>query len=144
MIDFTRYFHPDCKIYLENVNFEHIKAPAPRVKMNCKDTIVAHLAEPAGIKVTFNRTVSFEPEGLFYLSVSFSAIMRFNESTKDEIVWKGLDIASEFRQSGGPVLHSLSSRASLLIAQITSASGQPPLITPTGTAGTRQPSIGEE
>ncbi len=134
MIDFTRYFHPDFKIYLENVNYEHIAPPSGKLKMNCKDTIVAHLASPAGIKVTFNRTVSFEPEGLFYLSVSFSAIMRFNEATKDEIVWKGLDIASEFRENGGPALHALSSRAALLIAEITSASGQPPLITPTGTA----------
>ncbi len=134
MIDFSRYFHPDFKVYLENVNYEHISSPSLNLKMNCKDTIVAHLAEPAGIKVTFNRAVSFEPEGLFYLSVSFSAIMRFNEATKDEITWKGLDIASEFRQNGGAALHALSSRASLLIAELTSASGQAPLITPTGTA----------
>lgn len=142
MIDFSRYFHPDHKIYLENVNYEHIKAPAGKLRMNCKDTIVAHLAEPVGIKVTFNRTVSFEPEGLFYLSVSFSAIMRFNEETKDEISWKGLDIASEFRQNGGAVLHNLSSRAALLIAELTSSSGQSPLITPTGTA--KQPPNHEE
>ncbi len=134
MINFARYFLPDHNIFLENVNFERISPHTGNIKMNCKDTIVAHLSEPVGIKVTFNRTVSFDPEGLFYLSVSFSAIMRFNEETKDEITWTGLDIASEFRQSGGAVLNNLSSRASLLIAQITSASGQPPLITPTGTA----------
>lgn len=140
MIDFSRYFLPEHNIYLENINFERTAPHAGNIKMNCKDTIVAHLAEPVGIKVTFNRAVSFEPEGLFYLSVSFSAIMRFNEETKDEITWKGLDLASEFRQNGGTMLQNLSSRASLLIAEITSASGQPPLITPAGTAKRPSPS----
>lgn len=129
MIDFARYFLPEHQVFLEYVNFE-VAATAPGTrKMNCKDTIVARLSDPVGIKVTFNRALSFEPEGIFDLSVTFSCFLRFRPETKDEIDWRSIDIAGEFRTGGGAILHALASRASLLIAEITSASGQPPVIT---------------
>lgn len=131
MIDFTRYFMPDHQIFLEYINYETVSASAGAHKMNCKDTIVARLSEPVGIKITFNRALSFEPEGIFYLSVTFSCFLRFRAETRDEIDWRSVDIADEFRAGGGAILHMLTSRASLLIAEITSASGQPPVITST-------------
>lgn len=133
MIDFSRYFLPGAQTFLENVNYELQKPAVGRVKMNCKDTIVARVIDPVGIKVTFNRAIFFEPEGIFYLSVSFSSILRFRRDTKDEIDWKSVDLAGEFRKNGGSRLHSLSSRAALLIAEITSASGQTPIITASDT-----------
>ena len=54
----------------------------------------------------------------------------FDPSTKDEVDWKKLDIAGEFKKSCPNLMSVLMSRASLLISQITSAAGQPPLITP--------------
>lgn len=134
MLDFSRYFLPNAQIFLENINYELLKPTNGRVKMNCKDTIIARVMEPVGIKVTFNRALTFEPEGLFYLSVSFSSILAFRRDTKDEIDWKSIDLAGEFRENGGIWLHNLSSRAALLIAEITSASGQTPIITMSGTA----------
>lgn len=134
MLDFSRYFLPNAQIFLENINYELLKPTNGRVKMNCKDTIIARVMEPVGIKVTFNRALTFEPEGLFYLSVSFSSILQFRRDTKDEIDWKSIDLAGEFRENGGIWLHNLSSRAALLIAEITSASGQTPIITMLGTA----------
>lgn len=129
MIDFKRYFQPEHQVFLEYVNFE-TAAPTPGAhKMNCKDTIVARITEPVGVKVTFNRVLSFEPEGIFYLSVTFSCFLRFRPDTKDEIDWRTIDIAKEFREGGGMILHTLTSRAALLIAEITSSAGQPPVIT---------------
>lgn len=128
-MDFNRYFHADKQIFLENVSYEFGKPTMGKFKMNCKDTIVARLMEPVGAKFTFNRAITFDPEGPFYLSVSFSVLMRFREEYKDEIDWKTLDLAGEFRAHGGALVHNLSSRASLLIAEITSASGQAPIIT---------------
>lgn len=128
-MDFNRYFHPEQQIFLENINYEHGKPARGKMKMNCKDTIVARLTEPMGAKFTFNRAISFEPDGPFYLSVSFSVIMRFREETHGELDWKTVDLAGEFREHGGITLHNLASRASLLIAEITSASGQTPIIT---------------
>ena len=129
MIDFTRYFLPEHQVFLENVNFEMLKPVRGRRKMNCRDTIVARLSEPVGIKITFNRALLFEPEGNFYLSVTFSCFLRFRPEVHDEIDWRSADIAGEFRAGGGPVLNMLAARASLLISQITSASGQPPIVT---------------
>ncbi len=129
MIDFTRYFMPEQQVFLEYVNFE-TTAPTPGPKrMNCKDTIVARLTEPVGIKITFNRALSFEPEGNFYLSVTFSCFLRFRPDRHDEVDWRAVDIAGEFREGGGPILHMLAARASLLISEITSSSGQPPIVT---------------
>ncbi len=141
MLDFTRYFQPGHQVFLEYVNFETTQSKPGARRMNCKDTIVARLSDPVGIKVTFNRALSFDPEGIFYLSVTFSCFLRFRQETKDEIDWHTLDIAGELRKGGGPVLIELASRASLLIAEITSASGQPPVIT---AASTKRPSGKEE
>ncbi|MCD7775884.1 MAG: hypothetical protein LUH54_00705, partial [Firmicutes bacterium] len=93
MIDFSHYFMPGERIFLENVNYELTKPQSGRLKMQCKDTIVARLLGDKGLKITFNRALSFEPDGPFYLSVSFSAIVNFRPETKDEIDWHGIDIA---------------------------------------------------
>lgn len=129
MIDFSRYFMPGERIFLENVNYEVTKPQAGRLKMQCRDTIVARLISDRGVKITFNRALTFEPEGPFYLSVSFSAVVNFRPETKDEVDWHSIDIAGELRRSGGALLSSLSSRAAMLIAEITGASGSTPIIT---------------
>lgn len=64
--------------------------------------------------------------------MSFSSIIRFNPETKDEIDWTKVDLAGEFRRNGGILIHNLASRAALLVAQISSASGQVPIITAPG------------
>lgn len=133
-MDILKYFHPEHQTFLEYINFETSKPVPGAHRMSCKDTIVARLSEPAGVKLTFNRAISFEPEGVFYLSVTFSCFLRFREETRGEVDWKTVDIAGEFRSGGGILIRELASRASLLIAEITSASGQPPLITSASTS----------
>ena len=136
MIDFNRYFLHDHQIFLDNINYETVKAGVaePGVKLNCKDTIVAQLNEKTGIKITFNRTLSFEPERLFFLSVTFGVTMRFNPVYADEIEWRDVDIAGEFKKNCPQILTNLMSRTSMLISEITSAAGQPPIVTPGGVA----------
>lgn len=134
MLDFGRYFLHEHQIFLDNVNYEMIKLEkaASDVKLGCKDTIVAQLIDRVGIKVTFNRTLSFDPEGMFFLSVTFGVMMRFNPVYYSEIDWKSVDIAGEFKENCKGLLTNLMSRTSLLIAEITSASGQSPIVTPGG------------
>ena len=136
MIDFGRYFLHDHQIFLDNLNYEVMKLEkaTPEVKLNCKDTIVAQLMDRVGVKVTFNRSMTFDPEGMFSLSVTFGVMMRFNPVYYDEIMWKNIDIAGEFKQSCPHILTNLMSRTSMLIAEITSAAGQVPIITPGGVA----------
>ena len=127
--DFNRYFLAERRIVLENVNYEvHPVQPNGQVKLNGKDTIIAQVAGQAGVKITYNRTLQFEPEGPFSLSVSFAVMLVFNPGTRDEIDWKTIDVANEFRKACPALVTTMMSRATLLVAEITSASGGAPII----------------
>jgi len=127
--DFNRYFLAERRIVLENVNYEvHPVQPSGQMKLNGKDTIIAQIAGQAGVKVTYNRTLQFEPEGPFSLSVSFAVMLVFNPGTRDEVDWKTIDVANEFRKACPALVTTMMSRATLLVAEITSASGGAPII----------------
>lgn len=128
--DFNRYFLAERRIALENVSYETTK-PAQSdagYKLTGRDTVVAQVIGNTGVKVTYNRTLKFEPDGPFTLSVSYAVMLIFNPGTRDEIDWKTVDVAAQFRKHCAPICANISSRISLLIAEITSASGQPPMI----------------
>ena len=131
MENFDKYFLPEKKIFLENISYETVRMDAVpgSMKLECKDTIVAQLMENA-VKINFNRAVNFEPEGIFSLSVTFSTVLVFDPGKKGEVDWKNTDIAGEFKKGCPQILSALMSRTSLMIAQITAAQGQNPLITP--------------
>lgn len=127
--DFNRYFLAERRIVLENVSYEvHPAQPSTNMKLNGKDTIIAQIAGQAGVKVTYNRTLQFEPEGPFSLSVSFAVMLVFNPGTRDEVDWKTIDVANEFRKACPALVSSMMSRSTLLVAEITSASGGAPII----------------
>lgn len=134
MLDFKRYFIPEHQIFLDNINYETLKIDRVTgdLKLGCKDTIVAQLIETRGVKVTFNRTLSFEENGMFFLSVTFGVMLHFNPVYYSEVMWKNMDLAGEFKQGCPQILTNLMSRTSLMIAEITSAAGQNPIITPGG------------
>lgn len=128
--DFNRYFLAERRIALENISYETTK-PAQSdsgYKLTGRDTVVAQVLGNTGVKVTYNRTLKFEPDGPFTLSVSYAVMLIFNPGTRDEIDWKTVDVAAQFRKHCAPICANISSRISLLIAEITSASGQPPMI----------------
>ena len=129
-LDFNRYFLAERRIFLDNVSYETTKpeAGAQGYKLTAKDTIVAQLAGNTGVKVTYNRALKFDPEGPFTLSISYAVMLIFNPGTRDEIDWKTVDIAREFQKNCGALIGTMMSRTSLLIAEITSAAGQPPVI----------------
>ena len=132
MENFERYFLHERKIVLDNISYETVKMegkPGTTMSLGCKDTIVAQLME-SGVKINFNRAMNFTPEGIFSLSVTYSMMLFFDPTTKNEIDWKSLDIAGEFKKSCPHLLSAMMSRTSLMIAQVTAASGQNPLITP--------------
>ena len=136
VLDFKKYFLSEHQIFLDNINYETLKLERAQgeVKLGCKDTIVAQLIDSVGVKFTFNRTMSFDEGGMFFLSVTYGAMLRFNPATYGEVMWKNMDLAGEFKMGCPHILTNLMSRTSLMIAQITSASGQNPIITPGGVA----------
>ena len=77
-LDFNRYFLAERRIVLENISYETTKPETgvPGYKLGAKDTVVAQIAGNTGVKVTYNRTLCFEPEGPFVLSVSYAVIIK--------------------------------------------------------------------
>ena len=125
-MDFKRYFLPEHQIFLENINYERLPVHRPgegeQMRLRCSDTIVS-CREGDGCRITLNRRVSFEPEHLFYLSVSVGTRFRFDMRYYEEVDWSREDVAGAFRESNSPALTDMMARCSLLIAQITSATG---------------------
>ncbi len=128
--DFNRYFLAERRIFLENVSYETTKpeAGAQGYKLTAKDTIVSQMVGNAGVKVTYNRELKFDPEGPFVLSVSYAVMLIFNPGTRGEVDWKTIDLSKEFQKNCGNLVAAMMSRSALLIAEITSAAGQPPII----------------
>ncbi len=128
--EFNRYFLAERRIMLENVSYETTR-PAQgqgQFKLGVKDTIVAQVIAQAGVKVTYNRTLRFDPEGPFVLSVSFAVMIVFNPGTKNEIDWRTIDVADEFKKNCPVLVQQMSAKAALLVAEITNAGGGIPII----------------
>ena len=123
--DFNRYFLAERHVMLENVSYEVQRPQAGQLRLNARDTIVAQLVGNAGVKVTYNRTLSFEPEGPFTLSVSFSVMLVFNPGTRGEIDWKTIDLAEEFKKNCPQLVQAMMTKTTLLVAEITNANGTP-------------------
>lgn len=130
--EFNRYFLAERRIMLENVSYEtgRLSPGQTQYKLNARDTIVAQVLGQAGVKVTYNRTLSFEPEGPFTLSVSFSVMLVFNPGTRGEIDWKTVDLAEEFKKNCPQLIQTMMVKATLLIGEITAANGAPILPMP--------------
>ena len=126
--DFNRYFLADRRIVLDNISYETLRPVAGQLKMNVKDMIVAQVMGQAGVKVTYNRTLTFDPEGLFRLSVTFGVMLVFNPGTRGEIDWRTIDVAAEFKKNCPQLVDVMASKATLLIAEITNSSGGNPII----------------
>ena len=125
--DFNRYFLAERRITLENVSYE-TQRPAVtsgQLRLAAKDTIVAQLFGNAGVKATYNRALSFEPDGPFTVSVSFSVMLVFNPGTRGEIDWKTIDVAEEFKKNCPQLVQTMMTKSALLIAEITNANGTP-------------------
>ena len=125
--DFNRYFLAERRIVLENVSYE-IQRPANttgQFKLGVKDNILAQVVGQAGVKVTYNRTLRFEPEGPFVLSISFGVMLVFNPGTRDEIDWKTIDVAEEFKKNCPQLIQQMIAKATLLVAEITNVNGNP-------------------
>lgn len=130
MENFVSYFLPERRIFLENISYEAL-ADVKREKgkrLACKDSIVAQLKYPVGVKIIFNRRLAFEPEELFELSVSFGCEMRFDPEKRDLVDWRQVNVAHEFQVGCPTLMAALNARCTLLVAQITSAAGASPVI----------------
>ena len=127
------YFCPEISIFLDIVNYkrieEHNKEIKQEISLLCQDNVNASVNED-GVRIIVTRSIIFDPNKLFTLSVSFGADLKFSDR-KSEHEWKNINLAEEFLENGDFVTTQLMSRISLVIGEITSSFGQQPLILPT-------------
>lgn len=129
------YFDPNQEYYLDKINYNRIvDTDASECTLNCTDSLTVTLIDN-GVRLILSRSLNFEPNALFELSVSFGAILTFDESKKNDFDWKAINLAEEFKENGEFAINNLMSRITLLIAQITSSYGQMPIILPPAMAG---------
>lgn len=126
----SEYFLPEHEFYLQNISYNRIEKIADEEEhsLNCVDSIKVDVDGNESARVTVTRTLYFEHNELFNLTVTFGAILKFDPAKKDEYKWHEINMAEEFRKNGEFVTNNLVARISLLIAQITSSYGQTPLI----------------
>lgn len=126
----SEYFLQEQEFYLHKITYDRIDSiiSEKEICLNCTDNINAEINEKNEVRIIVTRSLTFEPEKMFRLSVAFGADLRFDPRKINEYNWREMDLADEFRENGDFVTSNLMSRITLLIAQITSSFGQPPLV----------------
>lgn len=126
------YFLPDYLFYLDNISYQRLgEIPfQTQLSLICSDNITVTLEPDAKARILVKRDISFDPNGIFVISISFGAELSFNPETSSGIDWNKINLAEEFKNNEDFVVNNLLSRAALLTAQITSSFGQQPLVLP--------------
>ncbi len=126
----SEYFLPEHEFYLHKIVYDRLDnvTSEETVPLNCADNINVEIKSNSSVKIIVTRSLYFEPEEIFRLSVAFGANLKFEPQKVSEYNWNEINLADEFRDNGHFVTDNLMSRISLLIAQITSSFGQQPLL----------------
>lgn len=124
------YFLPEHEFYLHKIVYDKLDniTSEKESSLNCADNISVEIKNNSDVKIIVTRSLYFEPEEIFRLSVAFGANLKFEPQKVSEYNWSEINLAEEFRENGDFVTDNLMSRISLLIAQITSSFGQQPLL----------------
>ena len=128
----NEYFMPEYQYYLDSISYQRFGNTSLQVPLSlvCSDNITVSLTADNKVNLLLTRELKFSPEGIFSVTIRFGADLQFNPETSIGIDWNRVNLAEEFKKNGDFVIANLMSRASLLIAQITSSFGQQPLILP--------------
>ena len=131
-MDINQYIEPRQQTFLSNVEYRLLELVASGSKnvINVADNLEARFLDPKHIKLTLTRKLTFNPAGLFELSVSFETILTLREDSYYLVDWKTYDVAEEIVRNSKNLINPLAARISLLIAEITSSYGQNPIVTP--------------
>lgn len=127
----AEYFESEHEYYLDSVAYKRYSTIDQKIDylLNCNDNFETKVNDDT-VELRITRTLKFEPEGVFELSVSYGAILRFNKEKKSEYDWNAIKLAEEFRENGQFVTGNLLNRIVLLVAEITSSFGQSPIVLP--------------
>ncbi|MDD3206006.1 MAG: hypothetical protein PHS74_09785 [Lachnospiraceae bacterium] len=132
MFDFDKYFNQEIEIYLENVEYNLIKNESTdiaNIEIDCKD-IIDYEEKENKLCFHFSRVIKFSPEKLFSIKIVYGFNLKFLNKENIDFSINEIDWVKEIIENGAEYVNNVAGRTSLLISQITSSSGQPPLVTP--------------
>ena len=127
MFNYNDYFYDEYQYALKKVRYDFIDTnyDTEQRELNISDSISTESIENK-LKISFVRNVYFEPEQIYKISVEFTAILTFKDGKDSETLnWNEL-----FSENENPYFSNIISRASNVIANLTSSYGMDPLITP--------------
>lgn len=132
MIDFQKTFENNYQFYLKDIDYNAISVGpiSEKIDVSLNDELSFNFNyENKAFDFEVRRTVSFTPNALYQLSVSFGAKLIIREDAPE---LKNIDWNDEFKSNSICInlIQSLMARISVLISQITSSYGQNPLVTP--------------
>lgn len=95
------YFDANQEIYLAEVSYNRIETDkrAEGYLINCTDSITVDANENVA-RLSVKRTLNFEPEGMFKLSVTYGAILRFMKRKNMSITGEILTLQKSLRNTG--------------------------------------------
>lgn len=132
MLNFDKYFVSDQEISLQRIEYKVVddQCTSESVSLSCEDNLTFEAVTEEKVSLILTRHLSFNPTCFFDLIISYKFSLLFKEELKKEINWNDIDFEKEIKDNKGACLGNLMSRISLQVAQITSSSGQMPIITP--------------
>ena len=134
MIDnLSSYFQQEYQFFLHQIDYEKkedVHQDIQSVVLSYSDKLSASINhDDSTVTLLVTRTLSFTPDILFHVSITFGAILK-SSGKKPEVPWTDEVLSNEFLHNGQFVTANLMSRITLLMGQITSSSGQTPLFLP--------------
>lgn len=130
MLDFKKFFNNEYEFTLKKAMYDWIEVDHSTNDLRIKvDDHIKWDIIGDRLEVTFSRDVGFIPKSLYTIGVVFCFGLTFRDDTV-AVEAKEIDWGKEFVEQANPYLENIISRASFLIASITSSYGQKPLITP--------------
>lgn len=134
MIDFDKFFNSYHKYYLKSLTFDHDCFPSvdddKQIILSIVDEVKTEYNKNNGVLIEFCRKLQFAEDNPPLIEVSFCAEFTFKDNAENEMDWENINLAKETVESDCSFLNNLASRASLLIAEVTSSYGQKPIVTP--------------
>lgn len=129
MTDFKKFFEEQYQFALDHVSFKMLETNVVgEISINIDDEIDTKL-DNSQLTVSFERHVYFTPVAVFDLSVGLSFRLSVKPDKSEEA--EKIDWTKEIlEQPNAPYLSNIVSRASNIIANLTSSYGQQPIVTP--------------
>ena len=125
---FLDYLKDEYQFALYNVHYDLVKPEGgTELELNISDDLSSDIVDGT-LHIIVTRTVSFIPAALYTVSVKYTLSIPFKEDVDPSALT--IDWSKEVTEHENAYLRNIMSRASHIIAAITSSGGQPPIITP--------------